>query len=552
MTTLRSRNSDSANSSGLPRLILGKQSLRLITSAALNILREANDPPTYFVQAGRPVRVRADEKGQPIVEELTEAMITGRLARVANFSRSVYGQNRSLAEPPHCIARDILALGNWPFPPLSGIVQLPILRPDGSIFVGPGYDPITSLFLMEDPGNIFPDIPSNPTPEQVGFALKQLTGIITDFPFDDSASLANFLGLLITPLVRPAIHGCVPLALINAPQQGTGKTVLCQVVAELATGYGPTLLQYSSDEEELRKKITSVLRSGAPVIVLDNVRAILKSDVLSSALTSTIWVDRLLGSNEILRLSQRATWIANGNNLQLGGDLARRCYRIDLNARLSQPWKRTGFRHPNLLEFVRKNRMVLIWSGFVLIRSWFAAGCPDFSGVHPGSFTAWANTVGGILEFAGVKDFLGNVDSVYQQTDLEASQWETFLLALWDTFQGSLFTTGQVCDIIPDRPDLADALPEDVGSPFRFDGSVDARFRQRLGVAFRRRVGTRFGADELFLESEKDRHLKIQQWRIARGNAGVRGASASGSGNSILQKNEARENPPAPPAVPAK
>jgi len=40
-----------------------------------------------------------------------------------------------------------------------------------------------------------------------------------------------------------------------------------------------------------------------------------------------------LGRTEMAKdLPQRATWMATGNNLHVGGDLARRCYWIRLDA----------------------------------------------------------------------------------------------------------------------------------------------------------------------------------------------------------------------------
>jgi len=49
---------------------------------------------------------------------------------------------------------------------------------------------------------------------------------------------------------------------------------------------------------------------------------------------------------------QRAIWIANGNNLQAGGDMARRCYRIGMRTEVSDPDARDNFKYPDLAKHV--------------------------------------------------------------------------------------------------------------------------------------------------------------------------------------------------------
>src|SRR5262249_10461123 len=76
-----------------------------------------------------------------------------------------------------------------------------------------------------------------------------------DFPFVDQASRANLLALVLTSIIRPAIAGCVPLALIDAPQAGTGKGLLAKVVALIATGQTAGMEILDQSDSEMRKKI---------------------------------------------------------------------------------------------------------------------------------------------------------------------------------------------------------------------------------------------------------------------------------------------------------
>jgi hypothetical protein len=73
-------------------------------------------------------------------------------------------------------------VGRWRLPVLTGIINAPTLRPDGSILATPGYDPATGL-LFDPCGATFPPIPEQPTQLQACEALGVLYDLIADFPF---------------------------------------------------------------------------------------------------------------------------------------------------------------------------------------------------------------------------------------------------------------------------------------------------------------------------------------------------------------------------------
>lgn len=537
---------------GLPKIKANNRELRDISSNAMAALKRANTPPVYFVRSGKLVRFRVDEKDKPMIEFINDYMLIGRLARVADFYTINKNGKKVLCAPPLKIAKDILALGEWNFPALVRLVECPILRPDGSILSMKGYDPETGLYYYPKPGLEVGEIPANPTSEQIDEAKNLLLEVIHGFPLVDEASQANMVGLLITPIVRPAINGYVPLAQINAPQAGTGKTMLSQIVGVIATGHSPTMMLYSKDSAEMRKKITSVLLADSNVNVLDNVTIELNSEILSSMLTSPLWGDRLLGKNEMLSLPHRATWIANGNNIRLGGDLPRRCYLIQLDAEMSRPWQRRGFLHPDLVEWVEANRGHLLWAVMVLARAWVTAGRPIGSSPILGGFTQWSKVVGGILYIAGINGFLTNLEVMYDTADEEGLQWESFLIALRDHFGDSWFTTAEVCDALKLYTSLNDALPDEFESPYNYMGEIDLRFKRNLGTELKKRQGTRFGMNQIYIDRGKDSHRKIAKWRVICGEAGSRGSSITHGQIPVnIRDVNKEEDNPANPAIPA-
>lgn len=175
--------------------------------------------------------------------------------------------------------------------------------------------------------------------------------IMADFPFVDEASRANAIAAMLTPVCRPAIKGPTPLALFDATTQGTGKTLLSEVVSLIVSGREGALFSAPREPEEWRKQLTSVLREGSSIVIIDNVNHRLNSADLCKALTETIHGDRILGQSQTIILPVRCTWIATGNNLQLGGDMPRRCYWVRMDAKCSRPLSRT----PNVVPALKRD-----------------------------------------------------------------------------------------------------------------------------------------------------------------------------------------------------
>jgi len=501
----------------LPKIVVNNRHLREVTAEALSALAARNDPPELFVRAGRLVRVREDENGIPEIQVMEDSHVKGRLARVADFVRTTEkGETR--VNPPDWAVKDVQALERWPFPALTAVVEVPIMRPDGTIAGAAGYDPQTRLYYRPAKGFEMPKIAESPTPSDTQAAIKLLDEAVGEFPYEDGASAANTLALMLTPLVRPAVAGPVPLALIDKPQAGTGGSLLAETVAVIGSGHTAEMLGAPRDEEEWRKQITAKLAAGATMITVDNVEGALHAPSLSRALTARTWTDRVLGRSETITVDQRATWVATGNNIQLRGDLPRRCYSIRLDARESRPWQRENFKHPDLLSWVAKNRGRLIHALLTLARAWFAAGKPKAENLpRLGSFEAWAETVGGMVAFAGIPDFLGNLEELYDKADAGGAEWEGFLYTWWEELDASkAITVADLTKRIDDNDTLKEALPGDLAEAF--DKSTGS-FSRKLGTALAKRAGTHYGEDGMHIVRAGEFRRAVR-WKLELGSAG--------------------------------
>src|SRR5262249_58812975 len=93
-------------------------------------------------------------------------------------------------------------------------------------------------------------------------ARDAILEVVVDFPFERPVHQAAWLAALLTPLARFAFIGPAPLFLVDSNTRGAGKGLLLDCISRIATGERFTIAAYTSDEDELRKRITSLALAG--------------------------------------------------------------------------------------------------------------------------------------------------------------------------------------------------------------------------------------------------------------------------------------------------
>lgn len=527
---LTSRLNDAVRQSSnpnLPGIIVSNRQLRDNTLAALNALAEHNHPAFLFARAGKIVRVVPGENGSPRIDDVSLPALRVMLSESANFFTA--GRDRLIAvSPPRDLTEGIMGLGQWPLPTLLGVVPCPQIRPNGSILERPGYDAFTRTIYAPASGLLLGIIPDRPISADVQQSLKIVTEPFDQFPFVTSADRTNFIGLLLTAVVRTAVAGPVPLGLITAPTPGSGKSLLVRAAMRVATGTVAPFANWTSDESELRKVITTFLRTGSQYMVFDNVSSTIRSDVLSQCLTAEVWQDRLLGGNTQVELPNRSIWLATGNNLEVGGDLARRCFRIAIDPRLPHPWERNGFVHHDLIAYIAEQRGMILTALLTMARAWYAAGCPAADVPPLGSFEEWTRVIGGILQCSGLTDFLGNRADLYQDTD--AQEWGVFLTAWHERFKSEAQKLADVVQVLRANDGFAESLPGFLRDTLaeQKSGNTQRSLSKQLGLALKRVKGRQFGENDdwITVRSITDRHSKTNSWRVERNDSAGSAGSA--------------------------
>lgn len=422
----------------MPVIYASCQVLPEVTQQCWAALDRANHPPRLFRHGGIPVRLERDDADAPLLRELDIDRLRHELARAANWRarKRVNGELMEVAaKPPVDVMRDVLATPNPPLPVLTRIVEVPTFAADGTLHVSAGYHADARVYYAPPKGLVVPDVPHDPTPDHVREAMDLILELICDFPFVDDADRAHAVALLLLPFVRDLIDGPTPNHLIEAPTPGCGKGLLAEVLLIPAVGRHQGMVAWTSDDDELRKRITAQLLEGRTAILFDNVTRSLESGVLAAALTAMIWEDRVMGRSEIVRVPVRCAWVSTGNNPTMSTEIARRSMRIRLDPRTDRPWLRTDFKHPDLRLWAHERRDRLIWATLTLARAWLAAGRPHPALRPLGSYEKWTAVGGGILEHAGIPGFLANLNEFYELTDLEGATWRRFAEAWWGRFR---------------------------------------------------------------------------------------------------------------------
>lgn len=427
--------------------------------------------------------------------------------RVKSTKNAVYDVPTS---PAVATCKAVLSATEWPgVRPLAGVVATPVLRPDGTLIQQPGYDVPTALYYHPDVEiAAIPDQPDTVMVEQARRLL--LDHVLVDFPFATDADRANYIALLMTPILQPYLDCLSPLGAISATERGSGKTLLTTIMARL---FGAVSRPWVSADEELRKAITTVLVGGSePVVVFDNVgeHDQVAAPSLAKLLTSRRWDDRKLGTNIEAKGTNNRLWLVTGNSIEFGGDIAQRTVLVRLDAKCPRPDLRTDFHIQDLEAWLDEpdNRVVLLRALLILARAWTAAGGRREEFVMRG-FARWVCGMGGFLAHHGITGFLANAGEL-EEHDQDAQQWGAFLAA----WHGRYGTTPKTAYELRDSADTGGlGLGDPWGGAFitRADTSTLPTARG-LGMMLARRRGRYFG--DYVLDGVLDEHTKTWSWFV--------------------------------------
>ena len=306
--------------------------------------------------------------------------------------------DRVLSEP-----RDV------PFPTLDMVTGSPVLLPSGQVSQN-----IFAEGVLFVPGSRhrFPLVPDRPTMADARAAMSLFREIFKGFPFVDpggkaerektasySVALAGALSLVARPYLGIR---AIPLFVTSASTARSGKTKIVEAISGAALGYKPTAVHFT-DEEELGKHLQPLMRAGDRAVMLDNVERTLQSSKLCILITGGLLRDRVLGESTDVILKNYAVLFATGNNIVVGGDLAVRALRCDIDPGLERPESRRFDFDPVARAVERHPQLVV--AALTALRAYVLDGAPwTLERAKWGGFEAWDSLVSGCLAWLGFAD----------------------------------------------------------------------------------------------------------------------------------------------------
>ena len=387
----------------LPVVDVSKADFAATVDAAARVLGGILE---VYQRAGELVEVIArPDRGDVIILPIAPARLSYLLARACRWR---HGESGDGSPPPDVVA-SLMAAGYWPgVRPLAGLLNQPTIGQGGGI-IGAGYDPESMRLSVFDPAQ-FPAYTG-----AAALALAELKALLSGFawasPLDESAAI----GAILTAALRPAL-ATAPAFLVAAPDMGSGKTYLAQVIGQFSGGI--TTRRWPREEIECAKTLFAILLEGRPCTLFDNMTRNWQSESLETALTSSTYSDRAMSTHRSVEVSTACLILGTGNNVQAVADLARRVVTIKLDARVECPAARHFQTDPMAEVTAMRGRWVML--ALRIIQGWIEVGRPHAALPVVGSFGQWSEFVRQPLVWLGLPDPAANlINGLNEDSDRE-------------------------------------------------------------------------------------------------------------------------------------
>lgn len=362
-------------------------------------------------------------------------------------------------------------------PPLHAITEHPIYL-GGKLSTGSGY---RQGFWVNTPAL---DVTTD---------TRRIRGLLEDlfcdYPFDTDADRANFFGLLVTPVIRPAVP-IAPAHYVSASRPRTGKTAIVnEVMGNVLLGrYVGTVAPPSgrNADEDLRKTLFASALTGQWILLLDNLVGMIDYPCLASFLTSPTISGRPLFSKTVQSVRNTTTMVLNGNNNELVTDMANRCVPIRLETPYTDLSRRPAFRHAKIGDVALERRPELLGAIVGAVQGWIESGKPSPPRTLTG-YEPWSHVVGGIMEHLGYPEWLTNAAQFREDSDPFETAASRFLEAMRP--RGKFF------------PREALVVGEDI---FEIDGQTPRAKQTKMGQILQRLIGRHFQTGVLRKKKAKD------------------------------------------------
>lgn len=340
--------------------------------------------------------------GAAVIRPVRAAHLQEELASHCVFlvpKGGVESEDLKTVHPPRWLTRALLARGSWPeLPKLAGLVEGPVLRPDGSILEAPGWDPSTGLYHV--PSTRYAPVPETPSSADCQQALDLLSEVVGEFRFERPAHFAAWLSCLLTPLARPAFEGPAPVHVLGGGASRGSRELLALATSVVITGRRAVHVQADRAKPQ---EIDRLARADTRLALIDEASAAARSALLTEATNVDTWRARLPGTSEAVELPLHVVWLALTNGY-CDSFLDGRVIEIRLSSfeqpRVDEPVSTQS----DLLVWIRRRRDRIVPAALTLLRAYLTAGRPNLGLTAMGVRQGWSDLVRSTLVWHGVGD----------------------------------------------------------------------------------------------------------------------------------------------------
>ena len=460
----------------------------------------------HYQRGGVIVTITTDPSSkETVVKPLSLQSLTRALAGVVIWKR--FDKRSSgwvVSDPPERHVRVLHDSTHYPhLPVLNGIARQPYLRPNGTLMLDADYDVETGMFGVFHASKF--NVSDAPTREDALEALNELSELLSEFEFKTDYDHAAALAGILTAVVRPALP-LAPMFHVNAPNIGSGKSYLCELLTTFATPQTSTPHTFPSDDEECRKLLLAELLTAPAVVEFDNLTSdLIPHKTLCTTLTSEFISGRILGQSKTAEVGTRSLFLSSGNNTEPVRDMTRRTVTINLDPKCETPAARNFLKQPVLVVRAERERFVSLV--LTIVRAWICAGSPKTECRTIASFKCWSDWCRQPLLWLGLPDPARCIfESI--QDDPDRERLGSLLLVWHKIFRERPVMIRDVISVNGNAA-LHDVLVDIAKDR---DGSID---RQKLGWWIKKHAGRvvdglRFEKDEATRNAGKWRVVTVK------------------------------------------
>jgi hypothetical protein len=359
---------------GKPELILPNDNTRFI-ECAKHCFEHLAHSEDFFLQGGVVVELVDTGQGKQLREVKPDAF-RSRLEEHFELRAANRDGNRRVLTQKLCSKDSAIALLKSSeirrLPPIQRVLTNPVFveNDDGELKVlNQGYHPENGGTYVLSGTEITETI-------CIEEAVATLRGLFSDFNFVTQSDESRCIAGLISPALRfgGLLRANFPIDLCEADLSQTGKSYRTEIISEI---YGELPYFITSSERgkgvgSLSEDISGAVMSGKGIIIFDNLRGVLDSTLLESAIREGRMIQARVPHIEGKQLAtDHIIWMATSNQAQATADLANR----SVITRLRKQKGGYEFKRYNglsVLDYVKKERAYILSCIFAVVRDYQA------------------------------------------------------------------------------------------------------------------------------------------------------------------------------------